>query len=77
MAQVVIVTGGAGGIGSAVCRALAQDGLKVAIADFNADAAIQLADDICKEGGDALALRVDVGEKASVNTRRPTNSRGN
>ncbi len=72
MAQVVIVTGGAGGIGSAVCRALAQDGLKVAIADFNTDAAIQLAEDIRKEGGDALALRVDVGEKASVDSMTET-----
>ena len=26
MSQVVVVTGGAGGIGSAVCRALAEDG---------------------------------------------------
>ena len=68
MAQVVIVTGGAGGIGSAVCRALAKDGLNVAIADFNTDAAIQLADEICKEGGEALAIQADVGEKASVNS---------
>jgi NAD(P)-dependent dehydrogenase (short-subunit alcohol dehydrogenase family) len=72
MAQVVIVTGGAGGIGSAVCRALAQDGLKVAIADFNTDAATQLSDDIRKEGGDALSLRVDVGEKASVDSMTET-----
>ena len=72
MAQVVIVTGGAGGIGSAVCRALAQDGLNVAIADFNINAAIQLADDIRNEGGDALALRVDVGEKASVDSMTET-----
>ena len=72
MAQAVIVTGGAGGIGSAVCRALAQDGLNVAIADFNTDAAIQLADDIRKEGGDALALQADVGEKASVNSMTET-----
>jgi len=68
MAQVVIVTGGAGGIGSAVCKALAQDGLNVAIADFNTDAAIQLADEIRKEGGESLALQADVGEKASVNS---------
>ncbi len=38
----------------------------MAIADFNTDAAIQLADDIRQEGGDALALQADVGEKASV-----------
>ena len=66
MAQVVIVTGGAGGIGSAICRAMAQDKHRVVIADFNEEGAAQLANDISKEGGDALALQVDVGDKASV-----------
>ncbi len=66
MAQVVIVTGGAGGIGSAICRAMAQDKHRVVIADFNEEGAAQLASDISKEGGDALALQVDVGDKASV-----------
>jgi 3-oxoacyl-[acyl-carrier protein] reductase len=66
MAQVVIVTGGAGGIGSAICRAMAQDRLRVVIADFNGEGAAQLANKISKEGGDVLALQVDVGDKTSV-----------
>ena len=66
MSQVIVITGGAGGIGSAVCRALAQDGHKVVVADFNEDAAQQLAADIGKDGGDALAVGVDVGDKPSV-----------
>lgn len=66
MAQVIVITGGAGGIGSAVSRALARDGLKVVIADFNESAAEQLAADIAKDGGEALAVGVDVGDKASV-----------
>ncbi len=66
MAQVVIVTGGAGGIGSAICRALAQDGLKVIIADFVEEAGRALADEIRKEGGEATVQKVDVGDKASV-----------
>ncbi|MGH7772333.1 MAG: SDR family NAD(P)-dependent oxidoreductase [Candidatus Binatia bacterium] len=66
MAQVAIVTGGAGGIGSAICRALAQDGLKVIIADFVEEAGGALADEIRKEGGEAIVLKVDVGDKASV-----------
>jgi 3-oxoacyl-[acyl-carrier protein] reductase len=60
MAQVVIVTGGAGGIGSAICRAMAQDKHRVVIADFNEEGAAQLASDISKD------LQVDVGDKASV-----------
>ncbi len=66
MARVVIVTGGAGGIGSEICRGLARDGLKVVVADFIEQAAIQLADEIRRDGSDALALQVDVGERASV-----------
>ena len=37
------------------------------IADFNEEGAAELAGNISKEGGDALALQVDVGDKASVN----------
>jgi len=66
MSRVVIVTGGAGGIGSEICRGLARDGLKVVVADFIEQAAIRLADEIRRDGGDALALQVDVGECASV-----------
>ena len=66
MTGVVIVTGGAGGIGSAICRALAGDGLSVVIADFAGDAAARLAEEIRQESGEAIGLRVDVGGKASV-----------
>ena len=66
MSRVVIVTGGAGGIGSAICRGLAQDGLKVVVADFDEQAAQTVADEIRKEGGEAIAQKVDVGDKQSV-----------
>ncbi len=66
MSQVVVVTGGAGGIGSAICRALGEDGHNVVVADFNEPAAQKLAGDIGKNGGQALAVGVDVGDKASV-----------
>ena len=66
MSQVVVVTGGAGGIGSAICRALDEDGHNVVVADFNEPAAQELTGDIGKNGGQALAVGVDVGDKASV-----------
>ncbi|MDP6559610.1 MAG: SDR family NAD(P)-dependent oxidoreductase [Candidatus Binatia bacterium] len=66
MAQVAIVTGGAGGIGSEICTALAQDGFQVAVADFNDEAAGQLSDRLKKEGKEALSVKVDVGDEASV-----------
>ena len=66
MSGVVIVTGGAGGIGSAICRSLAQDGLKVIVADFDERAAKAIADEIGKQGGQAVSQKVDVGDKRSV-----------
>jgi len=41
--RVVSVTGGAGGIGSAACRAIADEGGKVVVADLDASAAEGLA----------------------------------
>jgi 3-oxoacyl-[acyl-carrier protein] reductase len=64
--QSIIVTGGAGGIGSPICRSLAEDGLQVVIADFAGEAAQSLADQIKKKGGEAIAVQVDVGDKSSV-----------
>ena len=44
--RVVIVTGGAGGIGAAACRAIAAEGGKVVVADLDAAAARAVADEI-------------------------------
>lgn len=65
MARSIIVTGGAGGIGSAICRGLVADGLRVVIADFVGEAARSLAQEL-RRGGEAVAVQVDVGDKASV-----------
>jgi NAD(P)-dependent dehydrogenase (short-subunit alcohol dehydrogenase family) len=66
MNEVVVVTGGAGGIGSAICQGLAADGLKVVVADFDDQAASNLAASLEREGKAAFAVEVDVGDKASV-----------
>src|SRR5712692_7369606 len=66
MSQVVVVTGGAGGIGAPICRALAQDGIKVVVADFAEQAGKSLAEKIGKQRGEAIFQKVDVGDKASV-----------
>ena len=63
MSQVIVVTGGAGGIGSAICRGLANDGHKVVIADFDREGAMRLAQELGKE---SLAVEVDVGNKESA-----------
>lgn len=58
--RVAFVTGGAGGIGGAICRALAAHGHRVAVADLG-DAGEPLAREI---GG--LAVTLDVTSEASV-----------
>jgi 3-oxoacyl-[acyl-carrier protein] reductase len=66
MDKAIIVTGGAGGIGSDLCRGLASDGLKVIIADYAKEAAEKIAVEIREANGEATAVQVDVGDKQSV-----------
>lgn len=64
---VAIVTGGAGGIGSAACRALASQGFAVVIVFNSSQAAAEaLEGEITAEGGVALALRGDVSHGPDV-----------
>lgn len=65
--KVVIVTGGAGGIGSATCRRLAAEGAKVAIFDMNLEAANTLADEIKAKNGQAIAIKCDITQHNVVN----------
>ena len=64
--KVVIVTGGAGGIGGAICERLAAEGARVAIFDLNGDAAQALASSI--GGARALAYTVDITDAAVVDS---------
>jgi NAD(P)-dependent dehydrogenase (short-subunit alcohol dehydrogenase family) len=66
MSKTIVITGGAGGIGSDLCKDLAADGLKVVVADFNEQAAEKIAGEIRAAQGDATALKVDVGDARSV-----------
>ena len=65
--RVVLVTGGAGGIGAAAARAFADEGAIVAVADRNGDGAIATADGIRAAGGRASAFTVDIADESSVN----------
>ena len=57
-----IVTGGARGIGAAIVRALADAGVRVAIADLDFAAALALADAV----GGAAAFEIDVRDRTST-----------
>lgn len=53
-----VVTGGAGGIGAAVCQRLALSGQRVVVTDLDATKATAIAEDLPGEGHTALALDV-------------------
>lgn len=61
--KVAIVTGGGGGIGSAVARRMVSEGAKVAIADIFLESAQRAAEPL---GADALAVAFDAADPVSV-----------
>lgn len=60
----VIVVGGAGGIGGAICRRLASGGHRVVVADFNLERAQEVLASL-EEGGHELS-HVDITSEESV-----------
>lgn len=66
MTRVAVVTGGASGIGQAICRRMAADGYAVAVLDVNADGAGETARELTAGGAHALARGVDVSDRAQV-----------
>ena len=65
--RAAVVTGGAGGIGSAICRVLADAGAQVCIHYHSSEAeAHALQDRINRTGGRAMAVRADVTAKTDI-----------
>ncbi len=64
--RVALVTGGAKGIGAAVCERLAAAGHHVLVADLDTEAAEATAARLRGAGGQAEALTIDVGQPGSI-----------
>ncbi len=58
--KVAIVTGGARGIGKAICQTLAEEGAHVVVCDIDYEVADQTAAEIVKKGFSAFPIKVDV-----------------
>ncbi|WP_458118907.1 bifunctional aldolase/short-chain dehydrogenase [Paenibacillus sp. Z6-24] len=66
--QVALITGGAGGIGSATARRLVSEGAHVVLADLNLEGAQKVADELNASYGAnrALAVKMDVTSETMV-----------
>jgi NAD(P)-dependent dehydrogenase (short-subunit alcohol dehydrogenase family) len=66
MSRVAVVTGAASGIGLGVARQFVADGHRVALLDRDGAGAAAAAAELEAEGGKAVAIEVDVADRASV-----------
>src|SRR5947209_10373058 len=64
--KVALVTGGASGLGKAICEVLAEAGVVVTVADVRLDAAQKVAQGIQASDGKAFALQLDVTDEAQA-----------
>ena len=64
--KAAIVTGGGGGIGSAICRRLADAGTRVGVFDLDVAAADRTVAALAASGAEAKAYEVDITDHAAV-----------
>ena len=64
--KVAIVTGGASGMGRAICLRYAQEGASVVVADMNLAGAQAVVDEIAAADGRATAVQADVRQHADA-----------
>lgn len=64
--MVAIVTGGGSGLGRAICRRIAREGAKIAVADIRLEAAEETVKILKEEGAEGYAVYGDVTKAESV-----------
>lgn len=62
--KVVLVTGGARGIGKAEAFVFTREGARLAVTDFRHESGKETVDEICGSGGDAIFISHDVTQEA-------------
>lgn len=66
--QVAVVTGAAGGIGLAMARSFAQQGMKLVLADIEAASLQSALAELRASGTQAIAVQTDVSSEAQIKT---------
>ena len=64
--KAAFITGGAGGIGLAMARAFGQRGMKVAIADVEAETCARAVETLRREGVEAIGTACDVSDREAL-----------
>jgi NAD(P)-dependent dehydrogenase (short-subunit alcohol dehydrogenase family) len=64
--KVAIVTGGASGIGRAICESMGRQGATVIVSDIDTTGANQVAEGILGQGGNARAEHLDVTSEQDI-----------
>jgi 3-oxoacyl-[acyl-carrier protein] reductase len=64
--RVAVITGGAAGMGKAIARKFAEEGCSVVISDISETSGEQTADEIQKNGGEAIFVQCDVTSNHQV-----------
>ena len=68
--QVAVITGAGGIICGTMSKEMAKKGVKIALLDFNVESAQKIADEIIADGGEAIAVKVNVLDRASLEAAR-------
>ena len=64
--RVAVITGGAGGIGSALARAFAERGARLVLADLDQNRLETVGKELEARGAEVLTVRTDVSQRESV-----------
>ncbi len=64
--KVIVITGAGGILCGDIAKALAERGAKIAVLDIRKEASDSIADEINREGGEAISVVANVLEKESL-----------
>lgn len=64
--KVAVITGGASGIGRAMAERFAEEGMRIVLADIEADALAKAETSMRNDGADVMAVQTDVSKESDI-----------